>query len=124
MAETPRYLTSQIPSYLERKMVFVAGPRQVGKTTLARGLPGAADAYLNWDIAEHRQRILRRELPPVELWVFDEIHPGTRVALYPRRNSHTRENPMRKYLNNPARLFRIFWRLLPVLVAAALLAAH
>ncbi len=31
---------------------------------------------------------------------------------------------MREYLNNPARLFRIFWRLLPVLVAAALLAAH
>jgi len=31
---------------------------------------------------------------------------------------------MRKSLNKPARLFRLFWRLLPVLVAAALLAAH
>lgn len=74
MAETPRYLTAQVLSDLERKMVFVAGPRQVGKTTLARSLPGAADAYLNWDIAEHRQRILRRELPATNLWVFDEIH--------------------------------------------------
>ena len=55
-------------------MVFVAGPRQVGKTTLARSVPGAEDGYLNWDIAEDRERILRRELPPAGLWVFDEIH--------------------------------------------------
>ena len=74
MVETPRYLAAQVLSDLERKMVFVAGPRQVGKTTLARSLPGTADAYLNWDIAEHRQHILRRELPPTNLWIFDEIH--------------------------------------------------
>ena len=55
-------------------MVFVAGPRQVGKTTLARSLPGADAGYLNWDVPEHRERILRRELPPTALWVFDEIH--------------------------------------------------
>ena len=55
-------------------MVFVAGPRQVGKTTLARSLPGAEAGYLNWDIAEDRERILRRKLPAAALWVFDEIH--------------------------------------------------
>jgi hypothetical protein len=55
-------------------MVFVAGPRQVGKTTLARSLPGASVGYLSWDIAEHRERILRREMPASRLWVFDEIH--------------------------------------------------
>ncbi len=55
-------------------MVFVAGPRQVGKTTLARSLPGADAGYLNWDVPEHRQRILRGELPPARLLVFDEIH--------------------------------------------------
>ncbi len=31
---------------------------------------------------------------------------------------------MRKSLNKPARLFRLFWRLLPVLAAVALLATH
>lgn len=31
-----RYLESQLRKDLERKMVFVAGPRQVGKTTLAK----------------------------------------------------------------------------------------
>lgn len=69
-----RYLTSQIERDLARKMVFVAGPRQVGKTTLARRLPGAEEGYLNWDVPEHRERILRRELPPGSLWIFDEIH--------------------------------------------------
>lgn len=35
MSIQPRYLVSQIRQDLARKMVFVAGPRQVGKTTLA-----------------------------------------------------------------------------------------
>jgi predicted AAA+ superfamily ATPase len=55
-------------------MVFVAGPRQVGKTTLAKSLPGGAEGYLSWDVPADRERILRRELPPRDLWVFDEIH--------------------------------------------------
>jgi len=55
-------------------MVFVAGPRQVGKTTLALDLPGARAGYLNWDVAEDRERILRRELPASRFWVFDELH--------------------------------------------------
>jgi uncharacterized protein len=69
-----RYLFDQVARDLQRKMVFVAGPRQVGKTTLALSLPDAAAGYLNWDVPEHRERILRRELPPSPLWVFDEVH--------------------------------------------------
>jgi predicted AAA+ superfamily ATPase len=63
-------------------MVFVAGPRQVGKTTLAMALPGAARGYLNWDVPEHRERILRRTLPPEPLWVFDELHTYRRWRNY------------------------------------------
>jgi len=55
-------------------MVFVAGPRQVGKTTLARRILGRRDGYLNWDAAPDREAILRGELPVSDLWVFDEIH--------------------------------------------------
>ena len=55
-------------------MVFLAGPRQVGKTTLGLALPDGAAGYLNWDVSEHRDRILRRELPSGPLWFFDEIH--------------------------------------------------
>lgn len=74
MARQPRYLLAQVRRDLARKMVLVGGPRQVGKTTLARSLPGAAAGYLNWDDGEGRDRILRRELPPGRLWIFDEIH--------------------------------------------------
>ena len=74
MDARPRYLAPQVERDLEKKMVLVAGPRQVGKTTLARSLPGADGGYLNWDVPEHRERILRRELPASPLWIFDEIH--------------------------------------------------
>ena len=69
-----RYLQPQVEKDLKKKMVFVAGARQVGKTTLARQILGNADGYLNWDIPEHRERILKREMPTGLLWVFDEIH--------------------------------------------------
>lgn len=78
----PRYLAAALKHDLGRKMVFVAGPRQVGKTTLALGLPGARPAYLNWDVAAHRERILKGELPPGKLWVFDEIHKYRRWRNY------------------------------------------
>jgi uncharacterized protein len=74
MSVQRRYLLSQVRQDLARKMVFVAGPRQVGKTTLALSLPSAAAGYLSWDVAEHRERILKRELPVSQLWIFDEIH--------------------------------------------------
>ncbi|MBI5434723.1 MAG: ATP-binding protein [Planctomycetes bacterium] len=69
-----RYLTGQVERDLTRKMVFVAGPRQVGKTTLARAIPGAEPGYMNWDVAADRDRIQRGEFPTSDLWVFDEIH--------------------------------------------------
>ncbi|MFC1529676.1 ATP-binding protein [Gemmatimonadota bacterium] len=69
-----RYLLPQIRRDLDKKMVFVSGPRQVGKTTQALSLPDGLKGYLNWDIAEDRERILKRELPIGALWIFDEIH--------------------------------------------------
>ena len=69
-----RYLYQQIKEDLERKMVFVGGPRQVGKTTLAKSFITDPQSYLNWDVPEHREKILKRELPVSDLWVFDEIH--------------------------------------------------
>lgn len=69
-----RYLASQISHDLSKKMVFVGGPRQVGKTTLAKSFLKDPKAYLNWDVPEHRELILKRELPSNPLWVFDEIH--------------------------------------------------
>ena len=70
----PRYLTDQIRSDLERKMVFVSGPRQVGKTTLAREVLPDPAGYLNWDVPEHRDAILRGRLPATGMLVLDEVH--------------------------------------------------
>jgi hypothetical protein len=69
-----RYLEKAIRSDLQKKMVFVAGPRQVGKTTLAKSILSDPAGYLSWDIPEHREAILRRELPVTSTLVFDEIH--------------------------------------------------
>ena len=77
-----RYLAGQVERDLARKMVFVAGPRQVGKTTLARGLRGAREGYLNWDVPLHRERVLKGELPASRLWVFDELHKYRRWRNY------------------------------------------
>lgn len=71
---SPRYLEAPIREDLRRKMVFVSGPWQVGKTTLARRLLRDQKGYLNWDITADRQRILKQELPVADVWVFDEIH--------------------------------------------------
>lgn len=69
-----RYLLPQVRADLQRKMVFIGGPRQVGKTSLARRLLPQPQVELNWDVAAHRQAILRHELPAGDLWFFDEIH--------------------------------------------------
>ena len=74
MTSSARYLSDQVRHDLERKMVFVADPRQVGKTTLAKRLPDALAGYLSCDIEADRERILRRELPAAEGWIFDELH--------------------------------------------------
>lgn len=58
-------------------MVLLAGPRQAGKTTLAKEIAEDFDssAYLNYDHLEDR-KIIQTEswLPSVELIIFDEIH--------------------------------------------------
>jgi predicted AAA+ superfamily ATPase len=67
------------------KMIFLSGPRQVGKTTLAQmALDSWPDqgVYFNWDIASHRRRILSGEDLLADLRrpakrpmvVFDELH--------------------------------------------------
>lgn len=69
-----RYICPQIVKDLAKKMVMVGGPRQVGKTTMAKSFLKDNKGYLNWDIPEDRECILKREFPVAPLWVFDEIH--------------------------------------------------
>ncbi len=70
-----RYLKKQITEDLDEKMVFLGGPRQVGKTTLAKAFIKKPEQYLNWDLAKDRQVILKGELnTDLSLIVLDEVH--------------------------------------------------
>jgi predicted AAA+ superfamily ATPase len=69
-----RYLSADVRRDLASKMVLIGGPRQVGKTTLAKQLLVGELGYLNWDVPIHREHILQQELPITPLWVFDELH--------------------------------------------------
>ena len=78
-----RYIKKPVTSDLKSKMVFVGGPRQVGKTTLALGfLPEPntkSPAYFNWDDVSDKSKLLRGELPPNEkIIILDEIHKFAR----------------------------------------------
>ena len=71
-----RYLDKLIKRDLAKKMVFVTGPRQVGKTTLSRLLlEGTPGQYLNYDVADDRAVITRASWgSETRLLVLDEIH--------------------------------------------------
>ncbi|MFN3455692.1 MAG: ATP-binding protein [Pseudobdellovibrio sp.] len=73
-----RYLSHDIAQTLEKKMVFIGGPRQVGKTTLCLSYlspPSIKNsAYLNWDDVTKKKLIKNALLPSSDLIVFDEVH--------------------------------------------------
>lgn len=73
-----RYITPYILDDLRSKMVFISGPRQVGKTTLAKGILSSdfpSGRYLDWDLDEDRQDILKKRWDRDDrLLVFDELH--------------------------------------------------
>ncbi|MFH1531492.1 MAG: ATP-binding protein [Pseudomonadota bacterium] len=72
-----RAQTPQILGDLGKKLVFLVGPRQVGKTWLAKALSAGFQrpVYLNWDSLTDR-RVIRTEgwLRSTDLLVLDEIH--------------------------------------------------
>ena len=75
--DKPRYLEAPIRDDLKAKMVFVAGPRQVGKTTLAQRVLASWEngLYLSWDNRADRKEIRAARWPGDEaLVVLDELH--------------------------------------------------
>ncbi|MGD8212135.1 MAG: ATP-binding protein [Desulfobacterales bacterium] len=78
-----RYIKDPVREDLINRMVFIGGPRQVGKTTFALTFLAEPSekhpAYLNWDNVLTRSSLLRGELPPNEsIIALDEIHKFAR----------------------------------------------
>lgn len=84
-----RYLNEQVRSDLQEKMVFLGGPRQVGKTTFSLSILAQSKsldnqtldslrsdpAYMNWDILKSRKKIKEGILDASSnLIILDEIH--------------------------------------------------
>lgn len=71
-----RYLDARVAADLQKKLVFLTGPRQVGKTTLSRLLMQDLRAqYLNYDVAADRAVIQQQSWRlDAQLLVLDEIH--------------------------------------------------
>lgn len=69
-----RELEERVREDLDKKLVLLCGPRQAGKTTLARSLT-SSHVYLNFDAAADRRMILAQSWSrDADLVVFDELH--------------------------------------------------
>lgn len=100
MAHLNRYLEEHVKADLTKKMVFISGPRQSGKTTLAKKMLKDENLdesrYLNWDAAIDRENIIREQFPAgAGLLVLDEIHKYSRwrqvvKGLYDKRKEEVR----------------------------------
>ncbi|MCG8636806.1 MAG: ATP-binding protein [Desulfobacterales bacterium] len=69
-----RYLSENIQEDLNKKIILLTGPRQVGKTTLSKMLSNEFD-YFNMDSAEDRLSIQKKSWDRSKpLLIFDELH--------------------------------------------------
>lgn len=73
-----RSIAERVRRDLDRKIVLISGPRQSGKTTLARALFKSHD-YSNFDSARDRLALSRGEWDrKADLLVLDELHKKVR----------------------------------------------
>lgn len=74
-----RYLANQIKLDLEERMIFIGGPRQVGKTTFSKSFLTSESQYLTWDNLKDRKLIQKHELDTTSnILALDEIHKYSR----------------------------------------------
>jgi len=103
-----RYLKKYIQNDLNKKMVFIGGPRQVGKTTLAQELLSDIKGdgrYFNWDLDEDRYDILKKKWDSKnKLLIFDELHKYKRWKNWIKGIYDTQKNIHQIIVTGSARL--------------------
>ncbi len=88
-------------------MVIITGPRQVGKTYIAKDLMRAykKPVYLNYDDVEHFEIINKRYwLPDSDLVIFDEIHKMKKWKNYIKGTYDTKVKKQGMLITGSARL--------------------
>lgn len=101
-----RYLKEAIMEDMKRKMVFIAGPRQVGKTTLAKQiLELQGGLYYSWDRREDRRRLLQGQWPSEPTTVIlDEIHKYSRWKRWLKGEYDKHRETLRVIVTGSARM--------------------
>jgi uncharacterized protein len=103
----PRYLTENIIEDLNEKMVFLGGPRQIGKTTAAKELVSKdiKKSYYNWDRISDRLTALKGEWDPdTELIILDEFHKHSKWKTWIKGEFDTYKDTYKFLLTGSARL--------------------
>jgi len=98
---------SGILTDLEKKMVIIVGPRQVGKTWIAKEIMKgfSRTQYLNWDNPQDRLIIKKAEFPQtLELLVLDEIHKMRNWKSFVKGIYDTKPANMRILITGSAKL--------------------
>jgi predicted AAA+ superfamily ATPase len=101
-----RNLQTFIQQDLEKKMVFLGGPRQVGKTTLAKSLfDTVTGEYFNWDKDADRKALLKNQwVSTSKLLIFDELHKYPRWKTWIKGVYDTKPNSQHILVTGSARL--------------------
>ncbi|MDX2022249.1 MAG: ATP-binding protein [Deltaproteobacteria bacterium] len=110
-----RYLASLVPelAFAGHKIAMVSGPRQCGKTTMARMLltQRGHGAYFNWDEIKFRRSwakdpssLVPSDEGSVPLYVFDEIHKAKGWKRTLKGLFDTRQAPWDALVTGSARL--------------------
>lgn len=100
-----RYLNGEIQKDLKEKMVFVGGPRQVGKSTLAAHIDPQGSQFYNFDFPEQRKTALSgawlSEKPTI---VLDEFHKFKRWKSWIKGEYDVNKDKFRFLFTGSARL--------------------
>ncbi len=102
-----RYLYDDIVKDLSKKMVFLTGPRQVGKTFLAKEIMKEfnSPAYLNFDDVDDARIIRNRQWPiSADLIVLDELHKMENWKQFIKGTYDTKPNGQTFLITGSARL--------------------
>jgi len=108
-----RYIFEHIEQFSQGKLLLLSGPRQVGKSTLAKSwLADKSGVYLNWDVNLDRARIINQdflEAAGPKAIIFDELHKNRRwksylKGLYDAHSSEFKSGELKALVTGSAKL--------------------